>query len=149
MADKVIKKLVLKCKDKKVELKFHTARVFATRYEKLLELNEFHAPAACKLIVESDDRIWNFLLSKPFIIVDQKGNVEVLTTAPYKHVSLAEPYATDDEIKEAKHLAKAYKYKSALGLTAIEAMEKSRVEAIVNVANAKAIKVPYKIGGGF
>lgn len=57
MADKVIKKLVLKCKDKEIELKFHTARVFATRYEKLLELNEFHAPAACKLILESDDRI--------------------------------------------------------------------------------------------
>lgn len=73
----------------------------------------------------------------------------MLTTASYKRVSLAEPYATDNEIKEARNLAKAYKYKSALGLTPVEAMEKARVETIVNVADAKAIKVPYKIGGGF
>lgn len=149
MAKKVIKKIVVKTKDKKIEHDFVTARVFAIKYSRLLEVNEFHTPSACKLIVESENRIYCYLLSHPFIMVDEKGNVEVLTTSTNAQVTMVEPYFTDTELIHAKNLSKAYKYKAALGLSTKEVMDRASADRIVDIDKAKKLEVPFLIGGGF
>lgn len=149
MSKLALKNLIIKTKDKELVLKYKSARVFATRYTKVLKANEFHAPLACKFIIESDDRIWCFLLAKPFIISNDKGDVEVLINVEYSKVAMEVPYATEEEIAKAKNLSKAYKHKASLGLTALEAMEKARVDLLVNIDEAIKIKVPFKVGGGF
>lgn len=149
MAKKVIKKMIVKTKDKKIEHDFITARIFAIRYSRLLEVNEFHTPSACKLIVESENRIYCYLLSKPFIEVDEKGNVEILTTSTSAQVTMVEPYFTEDELKHAKNLSKAYKYKAALGLSTKEVMDRASADRVVDIDKARKIEVPFLIGGGF
>lgn len=149
MAKKIIKNLVIKTKDHKSEHQFTSALVFATKYVKGLEVNEFHTPKACKLIIESDTKIICYLLNKPFIIVDEKGNVEILTTASYAKVSMQEPYYSELELKEAQYLVKAYKYKAEIGLSTKEVMDRAHAEDIVEIEKAKKIQIPFRIGGGF
>lgn len=149
MAKKVIKQMVIKTKDHKIVHDFVTARIFAVKYARLLEVNEFHAPSACKLIVESENRIYCYILSKPFIMVDAKGNVEILTTNTKAQITLNEPYYSEEELKHAKNLSKAYKYKAALGLTTKEVMDRAAADKIVDIDKVIKIEVPFRIGGGF
>lgn len=149
MAKKVIKKFIIKTKDYKIEHDFVTARIFANKYSRLLEINEFHAPSACKLIIESENRIYCYLLSKPFIMVDEKGNIEILTTNTKAQVCMEVPYYTEEELAHAKFLSKAYKHKAKLGLTTKEVMDRAAADKIVDIAKAKKIEIPFRIGGGF
>lgn len=149
MAKKVIKNIVIKTKDHKIVHDFVVARVFGIKYSRQLEMNEFHAPLACKLIVESENKIYCYLLSKPFIIVDDKGNIEILTTNTKAQITMAEPYFSDEELQHAKYLAKAYKYKAELGLTTKEVMDRASADTIVAIDKAQKIEVPFVIGGGF
>lgn len=150
--------LVIKTKDAIFEHQFVSAHVFVAkfshrkivpRYTKSIQSNEFHSPRAARLIVETQDRIISYLLFKPFIISDNKGNIEVLTTALSDHVTQKTPYFTHEQIKEARNLSLVYKHKLKLGLTAEEVMEKAQMDAIIDVENARLIKIPFEIGGGF
>lgn len=143
------RKLTIKTKEELFEQEIIVAHIFTNKYSRKLVKNEFHCPLAAKIVVENEDKINLFILAKPIIQVDEKGDINIITNATMDQIRQVKPYFTKEELKKTINLFKLYKYKSSLGLVVEEALEMGKINMIMELEKVIKIKIPFEIGGGF
>ncbi len=129
---------------------FTVTTLYTLNTKKKLKKNELHAPKAAKLIVETEDILYAFLMQSPIIEVNSKGDIFVYTTSTTDQISLNKAFELKEDFSiEDDQLLKLLVQKEKLGLLMEELYLKDKLQENKEIKLLLDKKAPFEIGGGF
>ena len=134
--------------NKKLTLNFDKAFIFTTKYQRKLNKNELHNPLACKLIIQTENSIFQFLLVKSIIISKNNKDIEVYTIFEFEKVTQKIPYFSENSQKF-KLLEKIYNSSKVFELSSQEIIDQDLVKTFNEHNRILDLEISSKIGGGF
>lgn len=143
-------KFILNTFDKKNQYNFIKMTIFIEKYKIKAKKNQIIIPEAAKIIIESNNKIYSFVVLSPIIEVDNDGNANCWTSSSFKEATYKEAYyETPQEKKNIKRNIKLLTAKAQLGLTANEIIEFSELKSTKTIVELIDNKSNTMIGGGF
>lgn len=139
----------LKTLDYQVSHNYKVVRFFAPKYRKVIKKWEVHTPLAARIIVETENNIYHYLIVNALLKADGEGNINVWSVLDQKKTNFIENYYSDKELKEAKIMEKLFTSKSKFGISLDEITQRQKYQIIIAIAEVMTFKLSYAEGGGF
>ena len=143
-------KFILNTFDKTEEYEFKKMTVFIDKYKIKAKKNQIITPEAAKIIIESDSKMYSFVVLSPIIQIGEKGDSHCWTSSSFKQATYLETYyRTSEEKNNIDKNIKLLNAKSKLGLTPSEVIELAALKSIYAATTLIEKKSNNMIGGGF
>lgn len=143
-------KIFINTLDVKKEFSYESAHIFTENYKIKIRKNELHAPLAAKVIIESDNKIYSFILKQPIIKVDDMREIHIWSPSKFEDASYEKHVVpTELEKKQIKRHIKLLKAKAQMGLTPEEVAEYIESASDFEMLKLRDKKIDPMIGGGF